>query len=111
MGDSYRRKQYQQQIRVIKTDPMDSFKDPEATNPALLLEEKELEKVLKEAIDICAVENRMWGKILQLLREGKSREEIHKELGNIPMATVYTRIYRARQTLMKILKDEFGVEI
>jgi len=111
MGDSYRRKQYQKQIRVIKTNPMDSFKDPEATNPELLLEEKELEKTLKEAIDICAAENRIWGKILQLLREGKSREEIHKELGDIPMATVYTRIYRARRTLMKILKDEFGVEI
>ncbi len=111
MGDSYRRKRYQQEIRVTKTEPMDSLKDPESKNPALLLEEKELEKVLKEAIDICAAENRMWGKILQLLREGKSREEIHKELGNIPVATVYTRIYRARKTLMKILKDEFGVEI
>jgi RNA polymerase sigma factor (sigma-70 family) len=111
MGDFYRRKQYQQQIRVMKNEPMDSLKDSEATNPELLLEEKELENVLKEAIDLCAAENRLWGKILQLLREGKSREEIRKELGDIPMATVYTRIYRARQMLMKILKDEFGVEI
>ena len=111
MGDSYRRKRYQQEIHVTKTEPIDSFKDSEASNPELLLEEKELKKVLKEAIDICAAENHMWGKILQLLREGKSREEIRKELGDIPMATVYTRIYRARQTLMKILKDEFGVEI
>lgn len=111
MGDSYRRKRYQHQIRVMKTEPMDSLKDSQATNPELLLEEKELENVLKEAIEICAAENRLWGKILQLLQEGKSREEIRKELGDIPMATVYTRIYRARQTLMKILKDDFGVEI
>jgi RNA polymerase sigma factor (sigma-70 family) len=111
MGDFYRRKRYQQEIRVPKTEPMDSFKDSEATNPELLLEEKELENVLREAINICAVENRLWGKILQLLREGKSREEIRKELGDIPMATVYSRIYRARQTLIKILKNEFGVEL
>jgi RNA polymerase sigma factor (sigma-70 family) len=111
MGDSYRRKRYQQQIRVTKTEPLDTLKDSDATDPELLFEGKELENVLKEAIDLCAAENRLWGKILQLLREGKSREEIRKELGDIPMATVYTRIYRARQTLMKILKDEFGVEI
>jgi RNA polymerase sigma factor (sigma-70 family) len=111
MGDSYRRKRYQQEIRVTKNEPMDSLKDSESTNPELLLEEKELENVLKEAIDICAAENRLWGKILQLLQEGKSREEIRKELGDIPMATVYTRIYRARHTLINILKDEFGVEV
>lgn len=111
MGDSYRRKRYQQEIRVTKNEPMDSLKDSESTNPELLLEEKELENVLKEAIDICAAENRLWGKILQLLQEGKSREEIRKELGDIPMATVYTRIYRARQTLINILKDEFGVKL
>ena len=111
MGDSYRRKQYQQEIRVSKTAPMDSLKNPGSADPELLLEEKELEKVLREAIDICAAENRLWGKILQLLKEGKSREEIRKELGDIPMATVYTRIYRARQRLLTILKDEFGVEV
>ncbi|MGD8540215.1 MAG: sigma-70 family RNA polymerase sigma factor, partial [Candidatus Aminicenantes bacterium] len=79
MGDSYRRKRYQQKIRVTKTDTMDTLKDSDATNPELLLEGKELENVLKEAIDLCATENRLWGKILQLLREGKSREEIRKE--------------------------------
>ena len=111
MGDSYRRKRYQQQIRVTKTEPIDTLKDSGATNPELLLEEKELVNVLREAIVLCAAENRLWGKILQLLQEGKSREEIRKELGGIPMATVYTRIYRARQTLVRILRDEFGVKI
>jgi RNA polymerase sigma factor (sigma-70 family) len=111
IGDCYRRKRYQQQRREKKTEPMEFLKDPEAKNPELLLEEKELENVLVEAINICAAENRLWGKILQFLREGKSREEIRKELGDIPMSTVYTRIHRARQTLMKILKDEFGMEI
>jgi DNA-directed RNA polymerase specialized sigma24 family protein len=90
---------------------LDSLQDPGAPPPELLLEKKELEKILREAIDICAAENRLWGKVLQLLRDGRSREDIRKELGSIPMATVYTRIYRARQRLMEILKDEFGVEI
>jgi RNA polymerase sigma factor (sigma-70 family) len=111
MGDSYRRKQSRQKIHVSKPEPLDTLKSSDMTNPELLLEEKELENVLREAIDLCAAENRLWGKILRLLREGKSREEIREELGDIPMATVYTRVYRARQTLIKILKDEFGVEI
>lgn len=111
MGDSYRRKRYQQKIRVPKTGPMESIQDPESMNPEILFEEKELERILQEAIEICAAENRLWGKILQLLQEGRSREEIREALGDIPMATVYTRIYRARQYLMRILKDEFGVEV
>ncbi|MGB3861402.1 MAG: hypothetical protein WA915_04925 [Candidatus Aminicenantaceae bacterium] len=90
---------------------MESLQDRESANPEILFLEKELEKILQEAIDMCAAENRLWGKILQLLREGKSREEIRKELGDIPMATVYSRIYRARQILIRILKDEFEVEL
>ena len=111
LGDAYRRRRRQQETRASKSGPLDSLQDPGAPQPELLLEKKELEKVLREAIDICAAENRLWGKVLQLLRDGRSREEIRKELGSIPMATVYTRIYRARQRLMEILKDEFGVEI
>ena len=110
IGASYRRKKFQRDTRDAKKEPMESLQDPGSANPEILFEKKDLERILQEAIDLCATENRMWGKILQFLQEGHSREEIRKELGDIPMATVYTRIYRARQHLMKILKDEFGVE-
>ena len=111
LGDTYRRKRRQQKTRASQKEPLDSLRDPTSFNPELLFEEKELERIIKEAIDICGEENSLWGKVLQLLREGKSREEIRKELGDISMTTVYTRIHRARQHLIKILKDEFGVEI
>jgi RNA polymerase sigma-70 factor (ECF subfamily) len=111
LGDSYRRKSRKKETRVPDIELLDSPEDRTSSNPQNLLEEKELMETLKKAIDICAAENHLWGRILQLLQEGKSREDIRKELGEIPMATVYTRIYRARQRLMAILKEEFGVEI
>lgn len=111
LGDIYRRKRRHRETHVAETELLDSLQDPASATPELLLEEKELGRVLREAIDICAAENSLWGRVLQLLREGRSREEICRELGHIPMATVYTRIYRARQRLMSILKDKFGVEI
>ncbi len=111
LGDTYRRKKLQKEIHVSRSRLLNSVKNPSTDTPEILLEEKELGRILRDAIDICAAENGTWGKVLRLLEQGYSREEIQKELGNIPMATVYTRIYRARQSLMKILKDEFGVEI
>jgi RNA polymerase sigma factor (sigma-70 family) len=111
MGDSYRRKKFQREIHVKRKEPMETLRDPESKNPVHLFEEKELERILQEAIELCTAENRLWGKILQLLQQGRSREEIREALGDIPMATVYSRIYRARQHLMRVLKDEFGVEI
>jgi RNA polymerase sigma factor (sigma-70 family) len=110
LGDTYRQRKRQREIRVTYQKHLNP-QDNGSINPELLLEKKELEKVLKEAISICASENRLWGRILQFLQEGRSREEIQQGLGDIPMSTVYTRIYRARQSLMKILKDEFGVDI
>jgi RNA polymerase sigma-70 factor (ECF subfamily) len=111
LGDSYRRKGRQQEIHIEDAKAVNALQDTAAANPGLLLEEKEFERILKEAISICAAENGSWGRILQLLREEQPRKQIRKELGNIPMATVYTRVYRARQRLLRILKDEFGVEI
>ncbi|UCE41848.1 MAG: RNA polymerase sigma factor [Candidatus Aminicenantes bacterium] len=111
LGDTYRRKKLRKEIHVSGPKVLNSLKNPTADIPELLLEEKELGRILRDAIDICAAENGTWGKVLKLLQQGLSREEIQRELGDIPMTTVYTRIYRARQSLMKILRDKFGVEI
>jgi RNA polymerase sigma factor (sigma-70 family) len=111
LGDTYRRTKKKKETYLSGPKPLNSLKNPHADTPEFRLEEKELGRILRDAIDICAAENGTWGKVLRLLQRGLSREEIQKELGNIPMSTVYTRIYRARQSLMKILKDEFGVEI
>lgn len=111
LGDTYRRKKLKNETHVSGSRILDSVKNPTSETPELLLEEKELGRILRDAIDICAAENGTWGKVLKLLQQGLSRDEIQKELGDIPMATVYTRIYRARQSLMKILKEEFGVEL
>lgn len=111
LGDTYRRKKLKKEIHVSGPNVLNSLKNPATDNPELRLEEKELGRILRDAIDMCAAENGTWGKILSLLQQGLSREEIQKELGDIPIATVYTRIYRARQSLIKILKDEFGVEL
>jgi RNA polymerase sigma factor (sigma-70 family) len=111
LGDSYRRKNRKKETRVPDIELLDSPEDTTSSNPQSILEEKELKEILIKAIEICAAENHLWGRILQLLQEGKSREEIQQELGDVPMATVYTRIYRARQRLLEILKEEFGVEI
>jgi RNA polymerase sigma factor (sigma-70 family) len=111
LGDTYRRKKLKKETQVSGSRVLDSLQNPAAETPELLLEEKELGRILRDAIDICAAENGTWGKVLKLLQQGLSREEIQKELGEIPMATVYTRIYRARQSLMKILREEYGVEI
>lgn len=111
LGDAYRRKKTKMETHVSGSKVLDSIENPTVETPELRLEEKELGKILRDAIDICAAENGTWGKVLRLLQQGLSREEIQRELGDIPMSTVYTRIYRARQSLMKILKDEFGVEI
>lgn len=111
VGDAYRRKERQKKHLTGRKEPVETIADPSGSNPERLYEGKELERILKEAIEICAAENKLWGRILQLLQDGRTRDEIRRELGDIPIATVYTRIYRARQHLIKILKDEFGVEI
>ena len=98
LGDTYRRKKLKKETHVSGPKALNSLKNPTSDTPELRLEEKELGRILRDAIDICAAENGTWGKVLRLLQEGLTREDIQKELGDIPMATVYTRIYRARQS-------------
>ena len=111
LGDSYRLKKRERTFNARHSGHLDSVYNRQMTNPEEIHNERELEGIICEAIEICAAENAMWGKILQLVRDGRSREEIRKALGNIPMATVYSRIYRARQMLIQILKEKFGVEV
>ena len=111
LGDTYRQKKLKKETHISGPKVLNSLKNPKLDSPERRLEEKELGRILRDAIDICAAENGTWGEVLRLLQKGFSREEIQKKLGDIPMATVYTRIYRARQSLIKILRNKFGVEI
>ena len=66
---------------------------------------------MEKVIETCTEENRIWGRVLQLLQQGRSREEIREELGGIAMASVYTRIHRARKRLSEILKEDFDLDL
>ena len=111
LGDTYRRTKLKTETHVSGPKVLNSLKNPAPETPEFCLEEKELGRILRDAIETCAAENGTRGKVLKFLQEGLTREEIQRELGDIPMATVYTRIYRARQSLMRILRAKFGVEI
>lgn len=111
LGDAYRQKKSQRKTHRAIAEHLNSQQGQNRLEPERLLEGKELEIILKDAIELCAAENSLWGQVLQMLKEGRSREEICEKLGDIPMATVYTRIHRARQCLIKILKEEFGLDI
>jgi len=85
--------------------------NPTTTHPGLVFQTQEFERIVEEAIQACAEENSVWGRVLQLLGEGHSRKEIQRLMGDIPAATVYTRIFRARQRLKEILKADFNIEL
>ncbi len=84
--------------------------NPAGTDPESEAGANELEGILEAAVSKCAAEHPMWGKVLELIREGRSPAEIRKELG-VPMATVHTRIHRARKRLREILENDFGIEL
>ena len=82
-----------------------------AMDPESALEGEEFERIVELAIERCAAENETWGAVLRMLRAGHSPAKIRESLGDIPMATVHTRIFRARQRLKQILREEHGIEL
>jgi len=72
--------------------------------------EEEMDRLLDEAIARCASENESWGRILGWLRDGHTPAEVGEKLGDVPVATVYTRIHRARERLREILRTLHRVE-
>jgi DNA-directed RNA polymerase specialized sigma24 family protein len=80
-------------------------------NPEVVFQARELDDVLKGAIEACAEENPAWGRMLQLLREGQGVEEIRAELGDISVAALYTRLHRARKRLKEILRQKYGIDL
>lgn len=84
--------------------------DRASSDPEEAVRATELVSILDAAIRRCAEEHPLWGKMLELIREGRTAAEIREELG-IPMATVHTRIHRARKRLRKILENDYGIEL
>ena len=83
----------------------------EAGNPERIAETEELRHSVAMAIEKCAAEHRMWGEVLRLLQSGRSAHEIRDALGDVPMATIHTRIHRARARLREILRDDFQIDL
>jgi RNA polymerase sigma factor (sigma-70 family) len=82
-----------------------------AMDPESALEGEEFERKVELAIERCAAENETWGVVLRMLRAGHSPAKIRESLGDIPMATVHTRIFRARQRLKQILREEYDIDL
>jgi RNA polymerase sigma factor (sigma-70 family) len=111
IGNAYQRARLERASFPSGVEAHDPPAGPRPTDPDRVLEGRELDRILREAIRRCAAENRTWGRILQLLREERSPSEIRRELGDIPMATVHTRIFRARKRLREILREEFRLDV
>jgi DNA-directed RNA polymerase specialized sigma24 family protein len=109
IGDVLMEIQREQRRQAAEADLHDLPADPPTAHPERLTEARALDLIFDRAIATCIAENRVWGRVLQLLRQGCSREDIRRELGNVPMATVYTRIHRARKRLKEILEEDFGI--
>jgi len=84
--------------------------DPASSGPESEARANELERILDAALSRCAAEHPLWGKVLELVRAGRSPAEIREEL-DIPMATVHTRIHRARKRLREILENDYGMKL
>jgi RNA polymerase sigma-70 factor (ECF subfamily) len=110
IGSCYLRAR-REKLSMAELQSHDRATPPESSNPERIVETRELERSVAAAIQKCSVEHQMWGKVLQLLQNGRSPQEIRSALGDIPMATVHTRIHRARARLMEILRDDFQIEL
>ena len=84
--------------------------DPASADPESEARASELEGILEAAVSKCAVEHPMWGKVLELVRAGRSPAEI-REVMDVPTATLHTRIHRARKRLREILENDYGIEL
>jgi len=111
VGGAYLRSRRSRIQRASAEDIENVPADPPSGNPESLMEAEEMRGILAEAIEACAGQNRTWGRVLQLLGEGRSPMEIRDELGQIPMATVHTRIHRARKRLKEILREQHQIEL
>lgn len=110
IGNAYQRLDRQRATERPERDCPDN-PGPAHAHPYRIVAGAQLERILREAIDRCAAEHELWGRVLRFLSEGKSPAEIHSALGDVPMATVHTRIHRARQRLKEILARDFGVDL
>jgi DNA-directed RNA polymerase specialized sigma24 family protein len=81
--------------------------NPLALHPEALIAGAETREIVSRAIRRCASENAALGRVLELLRDGRSAAEIQEELGELSMGAVRTRICRARKRLKEILREEF----
>ena len=111
IGNVYLRNQRNQDGRTAQEDLGKRSRNPEETDPGRRFEAHELQRILQQAIDRCARENLLWGRVLQLLREERSRKEIQGDLGNISLTALDMRIHRARKRLREILKEDYGIEL
>lgn len=110
IGNAYLRAKRHSEVDVDSPTGEKALRDP-ATDPHLIVEGHEFENVIDLAIERCAAEHEMWGNVLRMLREGRSPAEIRESLGDVPMATVHTRIFRARQRLKQILREHYDVDL
>jgi len=85
-------------------------RDLESPNPHRIMEGKELAAIVGKAIDVCVRRSEANGLVLRLLWQGRSREEIRAEMGDISLSTQLTRIQRGRILLRQVLAEEFGVD-
>ena len=82
-----------------------------AGHPQAIVEGLEFERIVGRAIERCAAEHELWGAVLTMLKEGRTVAEIRESFGDTPMATVHTRIFRARQRLKQILREDYDIDL
>ena len=82
-----------------------------ARHPQAIVEGREFERTVGRAIGRCAAEHEQWGAVLTMLKQGRTVAEIRESFGDTPMATVHTRIFRARQRLKQILREDYDIDL